>query len=686
MAQTRFLQNVPIRSKLFWLVLLSNVMAVTVVSAVVVAFDYAQSKKSLEQSLLIQATIVGENMVAALKSADAAAAKDVLSALRASPNVMQAAVYRTDGTLLATYRRQPELPNLVLPPQFGVVYSANNVDLAQPVTQSGKQIGTIVIRQALDGLHAGLSRAFVAILIASALVMLMALFVLRWLHLAITRPLSRLAGLMRKLSNDKNYSVRSEETGEDDIGDLASGFNQMLEKIDAGDHDLHKIAHYDYVTELPNRHYFNERLQGALEEGARSGEHIGVLILDLDNFKMVNDTLGHNVGDSLLKTVAERIAAALRGTDCVCRIGGDEFAVILRGLPGHSDAALVAGKIQHELAQAIWVNDGEIYVGASIGIGLFPDDASDIHALLRCADVAMYYAKSRGKNNFQLFQPDMERRAIKRLVMESALRKALEKEEFVLHYQPQVDLASGQVVAVEALIRWPRSDLGLVGPSDFIPVAEDSGLIIPIGEWVLQTACKQAKQWLDAGKPLRVSVNLSGRQFADDFLVSNLLAVAKEAGLPPHLLELELTESTLMDGNDTSIAKLKQLQEAGFMLSVDDFGTGYSSMSYLKRFPIHTLKIDRSFIQDLPHSRDDAAITKAIVSMAQTLGLRIVAEGVETPEQIQFLKEAGCRVSQGFFFGHAVPPAEILPVADPVAEPDATLVGPLGEGAAPAVS
>ncbi len=658
-AQDRLLKNVPIKSKLFWMFLLSNFVTVSIVSAVVVGNQYAQTKKNLEENLLIQANIVGDNSASAVIFNDPHTAQEVLFALHGSPNVRQAAVYLADGRLFAAFKRDWKSADLPMPAKSGFTYSADTLELVQPIIHAGTNLGTILIRLDLDGLYQGLVRSFFAILLATSLALLLAFVVLAWLHHSITRPLSRLVTLMRSVSDDKDYAVRSQDTGRDEIGYLAEGFNEMLEKIDAHDHKLRRIAHYDHVTDLPNRHYFNQRLEQAVTGAARGREHVGVLFIDLDNFKVVNDTLGHNVGDMLLKTISGRISSALRGTDCVCRIGGDEFAVILQELPGHSEAALVAGKILNELAQAVWVNDSEIYIGASIGISLYPDDAADMHALLRCADVAMYYAKSRGKNNFQLFQQDMEGKALKRLAMESALRKALEKNEFVLHYQPQVDVASGKIVAVEALIRWPRPDLGVVGPLDFIPVAEESGLIIPMGEWVLRTACRQAREWMDAGTPLRVAVNLSSRQFADERLVPNIMAITEEAGLPAHMLELELTESMLMDTKDVSIAKLEELKAAGFMLSVDDFGTGYSSMTYLKRFPIHALKIDRSFIQDLPHDQDDAAITKAIVSMAQSLGLEIVAEGVETNEQMEFLREHGCMVSQGFFFGHAVPPSQI---------------------------
>lgn len=661
----RLLPDVPIESKLFWLFLISNFMVVLIVSVVVIGDQSNQSRRAFENTLLIQTRIVGDNSAQALAAKDGQRAREILFSLHSSLSISQAALFLNDGTLLADYKRDPRLRDLQSPSQSGPVYSDDSLGISYPVVKGGKKLGSIFVVEDTDNMRQGMVRAFFAVLISAGLTLIMALLILFALRRGITRPLSNLATLMRFISEEKDYSVRSHDSGRDEIGYLAAGFNQMLEKIDAHDNKLRKIAHYDNVTGLPNRHYFNQRLEDSIAVAAREAEHVGVMLIDLDNFKVVNDTLGHNVGDMLLKTVAARIAAALRGSDFICRIGGDEFAVILPDVPGHNEAAVVAGKILNEFAQPLWVENSEIYIGASIGISLYPDDAPDTNALLRCADVAMYYAKSRGKNNFQLFQINMEGKALKRLALESALRKALEQKEFVLHYQPQIDLASGKMLAVEALIRWQRPDLGVIGPADFIPVAEESGLIIPLGDWVLRTACRQARAWVDSGMPLRVAINLSSRQFTDDKLVANILSIAREAGLPPEMLELELTESMLMESKDASIKKMEDLRKAGFTLSVDDFGTGYSSMNYLKRFPINALKIDRSFVQELPRNTDDVAITKAIISLAKSLGLSIVAEGVETLEQVRFLSEHGCNLVQGHLLGQAVPAEKLSPVEMP---------------------
>lgn len=410
------------------------------------------------------------------------------------------------------------------------------------------------------------------------------------------------------------------------------------------------LAHYDELTGLPNRTLFNENLRQILGESQRRQRLAAVMFLDLDRFKTINDTLGHETGDTLLKAVAERLRQCVRRGDVIARLGGDEFTIALADIAQSDDVALVARKILESFAYPFHIGGRDLFVTTSIGVSLYPQDHEEVDGLLKSADAAMYRAKDLGRNNYQFFTKELNAQASKRLALETHLRRALERNEFLLHYQPQVDLGTGEIVGMEALIRWQNRELGLVSPADFIPLAEETGLIVPIGEWVLRTACTQNKAWQDAGLPaLRISVNLSARQFRDKTLIETVTQALDRTGLAPEYLELELTES-LLQNVDTAEVVLKELHGLGVHLSVDDFGTGYSSLNYLKRFPIDNLKIDRSFIRDVISNADDAAITDAIITMAHTLGIYVVAEGVETREQLAFLHQHRCDLIQGYYF------------------------------------
>ncbi len=414
---------------------------------------------------------------------------------------------------------------------------------------------------------------------------------------------------------------------------------------------LNYLANYDALTGLPNRILYMERLALALAHAHRNRKMAAVMFFDLDRFKIVNDTLGHTAGDELLQEVAKRVAACLREDDTVARLGGDEFTVILEGIGNERDVAPVAQKIIDALARPISLGEQEMFITASIGISVYPNDGLDAQTLVKNADAAMYRAKDLGKNNYQFFKVEMNARAFERLTLENRLRRALERNEFELHYQPQVDLGTGQVVGAEALIRWRHPELGLVSPDRFIPIAEETGLILPIGEWVLRTACAQNKAWQNAGlPPLHVAVNISGRQFRQKNLIGMVELILAETGLRPEHLELEITESVIMEQAAETIATIGDMRQLGLHLSIDDFGTGYSSLSYLKRFPIDTLKIDRSFVRDITTDQDDAAIVKAVIALAHSLKLLVIAEGVETAEQLGYLREQGCDEIQGFYF------------------------------------
>ena len=415
--------------------------------------------------------------------------------------------------------------------------------------------------------------------------------------------------------------------------------------------EIEHLAYHDALTGLPNRPLFVDRLIVALAQAGRADQKLAVFFLDLDRFKDINDSLGHSTGDSLLKVVAERIRRCVREGDTVARFGGDEFTLLIPRVEQIEDVAKIAQKIIETLKIPFVICEQELFVTTSIGISLFPNDGIDPETLVRNADSAMYRAKEQGRDNYQLYAPAMNARALERLALENMLRRALKQKELVVYYQPLIDLASGSIFGVEALVRWKHPELGLLLPAHFVSAAEVSGLIIPIGDWVLRTACRQAFIWnkrLDT--ELTVSVNLSARQFSQPDLLAQVRSALQETGLDPGRLELEITESNAMQNAENTIHTLRELKAAGVRISMDDFGTGYSSLNYLKRFPIDTLKLDQSFVRDVATDARDAAIVSAVIAMAHSLDLKVVAEGVETAEQLAFLSQRNCDTIQGFYF------------------------------------
>ena len=424
---------------------------------------------------------------------------------------------------------------------------------------------------------------------------------------------------------------------------------------------IRQLAYHDALTGLPNRALFEDRLKMAVAQARRAGEELAVMFLDLDRFKLVNDTLGHGAGDKLLSMVAEELTSLVRDGDTVARVGGDEFTLLLPKITGSAAAVEVAERILAKVKQPKRIAGQEFRVTTSLGITVFPSDGDDPETLLRNADTAMYRAKERGRDNHQLFTPAMNVSVVERLVLESDLRRALEREEFVVYYQAVASISSGQIVGAEALVRWNHPDRGLVMPDEFIPFAEETGLIVPLGEWVLKEAVVEAKRWIDAGLPeLRVAVNLSARQLQDESLVEMVASTLKNSGLPPDRLQLEITEGAMMDNVESAIRVVKELRHLGLSFAVDDFGTGYSSLSYLKRFPIDTVKIDRSFVRDLTIDPNDAAIVTTVLAMARSLGLDVVAEGVETRKQLEFLREHDCDEFQGYLLSRPIPADEYV--------------------------
>jgi diguanylate cyclase (GGDEF)-like protein len=420
--------------------------------------------------------------------------------------------------------------------------------------------------------------------------------------------------------------------------------------------ELNHLAYHDRLTDLPNRILFEDRLTQALTLAQRDRRTLSMLFLSLDRFKKVNDTLGHTLGYRLLQDVAERLTSCIHGGDTVARFEGDEFALLLTHIGGSEAVVEVIYQINETLRLPFILDGHELFITASIGVSLYPEDGIDTHTLLKNAGAALYRAKGQGGDNYQFYTADMNDKALKRLALENSLRRALERREFEVYYQPQVDINSGRVFGVEALVRWQHPEMGLVSPAEFIPLAEDTGLIVPIGEWVLRTACAQSKSWQEAGfAPLSVAVNLSARQFQQQNLSSVVARILQETGLDPHYLELELTESSIMENAESAVRTLGELKEMGVKIAVDDFGTGYSSLGYLKRLPIDKLKIDQSFVRDVTTDPDDAALVMAIIALAHNLRLEVVAEGVETEEQRRFLHLLRCDGWQGYLFSKPLP-------------------------------
>jgi diguanylate cyclase (GGDEF)-like protein len=419
-------------------------------------------------------------------------------------------------------------------------------------------------------------------------------------------------------------------------------------------------AEHDFLTGLPNRMLLNDRIGQAIAMAQRDLMPVAVLFLDLDGFKHVNDSLGHPIGDKLLQSIAKRLVDCVRASDTVSRQGGDEFVVLLSQAEHQEDAATIASRLLRAVAQSHAIGQHDLHITTSIGVSVYPDDGADAETLIKNADTAMYQAKENGRQSFQFFKPAMNARAVERQSIEESLRRALERREFALHYQPKISLTTGAITGVEALIRWTHPARGLIAPAQFIPIAEDSGLILPIGNWALRQACTQARAWVDAGLPaVSMAVNVSAVEFRDEGFLDGLSVILSETGLNPNSLELELTETVLMKRVDATATILRILRQRGIRVAVDDFGTGYSSLSYLRKFPIDALKIDQSFVRQITTGGDDVAIVSAVINMARSLKLRVIAEGVETREELEFLQAHRCDEAQGYYFARPMPAGQL---------------------------
>jgi diguanylate cyclase (GGDEF)-like protein len=568
------------------------------------------------------------------------------------PELLAAELHDAGGTLVARAGGRQIL-------EYGETFTRE-----MPVTRQTPR-GPLTVGRLVVTFHDGLIRADmaqqrrIALAVLSAAFGLLAvatLLAVRWL---VVVPLGHLRDSLRHNAAAETRHPLAVRT-DDELGEVMSAYNHLLGEIDQRSRDIHHLAYHDQLTGLPNRRLLEDRLGHALAVVERQGRSVAVLFADIDKLKVVNDTLGHKVGDELIRIVASRLTAATRSMDTVARWGGDEFVVVIENVASPGEASSISEKIIEAVGQPISLGNNLLRVGISLGISLFPEDGRDVTALIKNADMALFEAKMRGRNAFHFFDQAMNTRALRRLEIEMALRQAIQHAQLELHYQPKMGTASGRMAGVEALVRWRRPGEGLVPPDQFIPIAEESDLIIAIGDWVLREACAQIQRWRAKGMgDIHVAVNISARHFRRPEDVEAIIAVVDASGVPPHLIEIELTESLLLHDPERVVAHLKRLREKGFGIAIDDFGTGYSNLSYLRGLPITTLKIDRSFVTDVEQDEDGAEIIRTIVAMANTLKLGLVAEGVETEGQLAFLRSCCCDVVQGFYFARPMPAAEI---------------------------
>jgi diguanylate cyclase (GGDEF)-like protein len=637
--------------------------------------SYRDQLASFEADLEIQARVAAENVSAAILFDSRPEAAEILRSVFAPTSVVEAQVYNTRGERVAAYQPGSSEP-LKLPAQFSALEKSaipsGYTRHIETVGYRGQAIGSIAVLASLQPLNGRLFGQFQRAALILAVFGVLALLLARRFIPRVVAPASRLAALMDNITLNRDYSARAAIENGDEIGHLAERFNGLLAQIQNHEHELRRelaerqhtesrLAHLavnDPVTGLNNRRYFYEHLRDCTDRTHGKNSRFAVMFIDLDNFKVVNDSLGHSAGDALLTHFGGRLKELLRATDIVCRVGGDEFAVILERPLSTSALEMVAAKIVAMTATPMVLEGNEVTVTASIGISVFPDSGQSAEELVRNADTAMYSAKKAGKNTYALFSPSMTEAAERRFRIEAGLRRAIERNELALVFQPIVDLQTHEVVKAEALLRW-HSENGLVSPLEFISIAEDTGLITSIGDWVLQKACETLRDWRAQGLNLRMAVNVSGRQLTDPRFVETVIGMLQAYSLRPDALDIEITESVLVTAIEPARKALDKLEWHGIHLSIDDFGTGYSSLAYLSRLSVDGLKVDRSLIDDLAGNPENIAITTAIVGMAKGLGASVVAEGVETLRQADALRKLGCPYAQGYLFSPPIEASEM---------------------------
>jgi diguanylate cyclase (GGDEF)-like protein len=662
------------------LVVVINALCLALASVLFFSTNIISFEQSLRAELNSKSLLVSRSTAAALAFHDRDAARALMDAFGPDHTVRQASVFDADHEVFAQYLR----PGVRLTPWKEIgeetyIEYEGVITVLQPIELDGLTVGYFFMSADNTALSEQIQSYALIILGVFVLSLFLAYILSLYAQRLMSSPINKLAEIVGHVSEHQNYDRRLQVERTDELGTLINGFNSMLDVIQDREQQLQKNgerleslvevrtrqlyqrANYDALTRLPNRHLLMDRLEHGIELAKRSPKNLGVLFLDLDRFKVINDNLGHAIGDELLKKVSARLTSAVRADDSVCRWGGDEFVIFLEHLRRPEYAARVAEKIIQSLKEPFELSGHNLHISTSIGISVYPKDGEDPTTLLKHADISMYQAKDRGAGNYCYFESHMNAMSLERLGMETKLHSALDNNEFSLHYQPQVNLKSGQVMGVEALLRWDNPELGWVSPAEFIPLAEEVGLINRIGLWVLAEACQQNKCWQDQGySPIRVAVNLSASQLADNNLADDILALLKANELAAQYLEVEITENVFIDAPKSVYGTLQKLRKHGVHISLDDFGTGYSSMSYLRDLPIDTLKVDGGFVRDLGCDAASDGIVQATVTLAHSLGLSVVAECVETSAQRDHLRELNCDMVQGYLFGKPVPPQQLL--------------------------
>jgi diguanylate cyclase (GGDEF)-like protein len=667
----RFYYGLNISKKLRFLNTSTAIIVGVTLIVLLFLLQYVNERKATVQEANTFAKILADNIRPSILKNDLIAVSNVLASVEYNDKIRQTFALDTSWNLIGAFHKGNDFlqkrQSINLIKEHQNLWEDDFYYSVVPIVDESVQLGHLVV-------VASLYDFYLRMLINSFYIVLIIIFAFALTYKlrkifreSILQPISQLDAITSEIINTKNMLHDIPSFNDDEIGDLANNFRHMISELNTYHAQLNKQknvlsfqATHDALTDLPNRVLFNDRLNQSIYKAKRQDEKFALLFIDLDQFKEVNDTFGHGYGDKLLQKVAKRLQSVIREEDTLARLGGDEFTIIMSNFHGDFSPSILAQKILDILQLPIVMNEDQSHISCSIGISIYPDDATEASELIKHADIAMYRSKLSGRNNYHFYTSEMTEKIYKRVTMQSEIRRALENKEFLVYYQPQYNTQTNSIVGVEALVRWPDSSGGMISPANFIPLAAELGMVVAINHQVMFMAMRHTKQWHDQGlNPGKTSININVIQTEDKSFIDLLKGMLSRSGCKPEWITLELTEGEIMRNPDISIPILQQVSAMGIEIALDDFGTGYSSLAYLKRLSIHKIKIDKTFIDELPHNPDDVAIVQAIIAITQSLKLDVIAEGVETLEQKEFLVEAGCPDIQGYLYGHPMPVEEM---------------------------